>query len=190
MKLVVGLGNPGPEYVWSRHNAGWLVIDSFTSRIGLGEPRVKFGGAFWPASPVEGENTAFLKPFTYMNLSGTAVLEVSRYYDIVPGDILVVSDDVAIPFGRLRFRSEGSAGGHKGLVSIIGALGTVEVPRLRIGVGAPPAVINMKDWVLGRFAKDERDAWPDVDAAAWTALGRWIRGEIGSGYTFQAVSLK
>jgi PTH1 family peptidyl-tRNA hydrolase len=98
----------------------------------------------------------------------------------------VVSDDVAIPFGKLRYRVSGSAGGHKGIASIIGALGTLDVPRLRIGVGAPPAVMDIKDWVLGRFTKEQRDSWPGVDDAAWAALVRWICGKSGAGFTLQA----
>jgi PTH1 family peptidyl-tRNA hydrolase len=186
LKLVVGLGNPGLEYVWSRHNAGWLAIDSFTERIGLKEPRMKYGGAFWPASPVEGTSVAFLKPFTYMNLSGSSVIEVVRYHDIEPEDVCVVFDDVAIPFGRLRYRPTGSAGGHRGMISILGTMGTLDVPRLRIGVGAPPRVMEMKDWVLGRFPKEQRDAWPDVNAVAWDALLRWLGGTAGQGFTIQA----
>ena len=89
MKLVVGLGNPGLEYVWSRHNAGWLALDSCIKRTGLAEPRMKYGGAFWPASPLSGERVAFLKPFTYMNLSGRSVLEAVRYFDIAPFDVFV-----------------------------------------------------------------------------------------------------
>ncbi|MDR1651754.1 MAG: aminoacyl-tRNA hydrolase [Synergistaceae bacterium] len=180
---MVGLGNPGPEYAWSRHNAGWLVLDSIVAKIGLGEPRMKFGGAFWSAVSLENGSVAFLKPFTYMNLSGTAVSESSRYYGIAPADVYVISDDAAIPFGKLRFRRAGSAGGHKGLASIIGALGTLDVPRLRIGVGAPPGTADMRGWVLGRFAKEQREAWPGVDDAAWTALVKWLRGESGPGFT-------
>jgi PTH1 family peptidyl-tRNA hydrolase len=186
LKLVVGLGNPGPEYAWSRHNAGWLAVDSFTTRIEAGPPRSKYGGAFWPASQVEGAGVAFLKPFTYMNLSGKSVIEAVRYHDIEPPDVLVVFDDAAIPFGTLRYRDSGSAGGHRGMASILGAIGTLGVPRLRVGVGAPPEVMEMRDWVLGKFPKEQRDAWPQVEELAWSALSKWLAGAAGQGFTLRA----
>lgn len=183
MKLVVGLGNPGLEYVWSRHNAGWLALDSCIKRTGLAEPRMKYGGAFWPASPLSGERVAFLKPFTYMNLSGRSVLEAVRYFDIAPFDVFVIFDDVALPFGKLRFRASGSAGGQKGMISILGALGTLDVPRLRIGIGAPAPQVEMADWVLGRFTNEQRGRWHLVEDKVWEALGLWLSGEAGSGFT-------
>lgn len=185
MKLVVGLGNPGPEYAWSRHNAGWLALDSFVGRIGLSEPRMKFGGAFWPAQLLEGERVAFLKPFTYMNLSGKSVAEAIRYHDVAPADLLILFDDVAIPFGKLRYRKSGSAGGQKGMVSILGMLGTLEVPRLRVGVGAPAPQIEMKDWVLGKFTKSQREQWPEIGELAWRAFMKWLGGTAGDGFTVQ-----
>lgn len=185
MKLIVGLGNPGPEYAWSRHNAGWLALDSFIRRASLSEPRMKFGGAFWPAVPVEGERVAFLKPFTYMNLSGRSVSEAAKYHDVDPADIFVVFDDVAIPFGKLRYRASGSAGGQKGMISIIASLGSPDIPRLRIGVGAPRPQMEMADWVLGKFPKEQREDWHLIDDLAWDALKRWLRGEAGDGFTMQ-----
>ena len=107
----MGLGNPGLEYTWSRHNAGWLVIDSFVRRLGLEVPRMKFGGAFWRAETPNGERAGFLKPYTYMNLSGKSVAEAARYFDVQPEDVLVFFDDAALPFGKLRYRASGSAGG-------------------------------------------------------------------------------
>jgi PTH1 family peptidyl-tRNA hydrolase len=185
LKLVVGLGNPGPEYVWSRHNAGWLLIDSFVSRADLSEPRMKFGGAFWPGSRIGEESAAFLKPFTYMNLSGKSVLEASRYFDIPPSDILVVFDDTALPFGKLRYRANGSAGGQKGMISILGGLGTLDVPRLRAGVDHPNNGASMKDWVLGKFTKEQRESWPLLESLAWESLLKWLSGEAGDGFTVQ-----
>ena len=176
MKLVVGLGNPGPEYLWSRHNAGWLIVDSYASMKNLGEPRMKFGGAFWSASQIEGESVAFLKPYTYMNLSGNSASEAARYYDIAAEDVLVVFDDVAMPFGTLRYRHTGSAGGHKGMISIITAFDTLDIPRLRIGVGGPPSEMAMRDWVLGRISKEQRGAWHEIESAARDALIKWLAG--------------
>ena len=185
MKLVVGLGNPGPEYVWSRHNAGWLVIDSYAAKKCLGEPRMKFGGAFWSASQVEGDSAAFLKPYTYMNLSGNSAAEAARFYDVAQEDMLVVFDDAAMPFGSLRYRSTGSAGGHKGMISVIASFGTLDIPRLRVGVGGPPGEMQMRDWVLGKMPKAQRDAWPDVESLAWDALRKWLTGCAGEGFTLK-----
>lgn len=185
MKLVVGLGNPGPEYAWSRHNAGWLALDSFVSRTGLSKPRMQFGGAYWDAGILEGARVSFFKPFTYMNLSGRAVAEVVRYCNLSPSDILVVFDDVAIPFGKLRFRSSGSAGGQKGMISILGALGTLDVARLRIGVGSPLPEMAMADWVLGKLPPKQRAQWGQIEELAWDGLSRWLRGTAGEGFTVQ-----
>jgi PTH1 family peptidyl-tRNA hydrolase len=146
---------------------------------------MKFGGAVWPASPIEGESVAFLKPFTYMNLSGKSVAEAARYYDIAPSDLLIIFDDAAIPFGSLRYRSSGSAGGHKGMISVIALMGTLDIPRLRLGIGGPPTHISLKDWALGKMPKEQRDAWPDVEASAWEALSKWVRGLSGEGFTLK-----
>jgi PTH1 family peptidyl-tRNA hydrolase len=183
--MVVGLGNPGPEYVWSRHNAGWLLIDSFVRRSGLDAPRMKFGGAFWRAETPEGVKLAFLKPFTYMNLSGKSVVEAARYFDIPPSDVLVFFDDAALPFGKLRYRAAGSAGGQTGMASILGALGTLGVPRMRIGIGAPPPRMDLQDWVLGKFPKEQRELWPEIENIAWDSLLKWTGGSAGDGFTTQ-----
>jgi PTH1 family peptidyl-tRNA hydrolase len=146
---------------------------------------MKFSGAFWPASPIEGEKVAFLKPFTYMNLSGNSVIEAARYYDLAPEDVLAVFDDAALPFGKLRYRRSGSAGGQKGMISIIAALGTLDVPRLRAGVGGPAPRVELRDWVLSKFPKQERDLWPLVEDLAWICLVKWLSGAAGEGFTVQ-----
>ncbi|MDO5115804.1 MAG: aminoacyl-tRNA hydrolase [Synergistaceae bacterium] len=174
MKLIVGLGNPGYQYAWTRHNAGWIIVDSFVARLGLGEPRIKFRGSFWGPVLCCGEKTAFLEPHTYMNLSGLSVGEAARYQNLEASDILVISDDVALPFGRIRMRRSGSAGGQNGLRSIIGALGTLDIPRLRIGVGAPDAPVDLADWVLGKIPPAQRRLWGAIEDAAWEALKLWI----------------
>ena len=178
MKLIVGLGNPGVEYAWTRHNAGWLILDSFVSRLGLSEPRMKFKGAFWGPLLHNGEKISLLKPYTYMNLSGLAVAEAARYQNIEPSGILVIYDDAALPFGRVRIREKGSAGGQKGMMSILGALGTLDVPRLRIGVGEPQGSANMADWVLGRIPSGQKGLWPKLEDVAWEALNIWLKDDI------------
>lgn len=146
---------------------------------------MKFGGAFWPAVPLEGERVAFLKPFTYMNLSGKSVLEAVRYFDVAPEDLLVIFDDVALPFGRLRYRDSGSAGGQKGMVSIIAMMDTADIPRLRVGIGDHAPQMDMKDWVLGKFPPAQRERWPEVEKLAWESLVKWLRGDAGEGFTVQ-----
>ncbi len=174
MKLIAGLGNPGYEYVWTRHNAGWTVVDSFVRRLGLGCPQIKFRGSYWGPVSLCGQRVGFLEPQTYMNLSGLSVGEAARYQNLEPEDILVVSDDVALPFGRLRMRKSGSAGGQNGLKSIIGALGTLDVPRLRIGVGSPQGKMDLAQWVLGKIPQHEQKEWPKIEDAAWEALELWL----------------
>lgn len=178
MKLIVGLGNPGVEYAWTRHNAGWLIVDSFVSRLGLSEPQAKFKGAFWGPVLHNGEKISFLKPYTYMNLSGLSVSEAVRYQNLQPSEVLVVYDDAALPFGRMRMREKGSAGGQKGMMSILGALKTLEVPRLRIGVGEPGGASNMADWVLGRIPKAQKEHWHKLEDTAWEALELWLKYDI------------
>ena len=180
MKLIVGLGNPGTEYAWTRHNAGWLIVDSFVSRLSLAEPQMKFKGAFWGPVMFDGSiKISLLKPYTVMNLSGAAVIEAVRYQNLDPADVLVVFDDAALPFGRVRMRESGSAGGQKGMMSILGALQTLDVPRLRIGVGAPPGVRpDMADWVLGRIPQTQRSQWGKLEDIAWEALSLWLKYDI------------
>lgn len=178
MKLIVGLGNPGVEYAWSRHNAGWLIIDSFVTRLRLSEPQTKFKGAYWGPLLHDGEKISFLKPYTYMNLSGLSVTEAVRYQNLEPSEVLVIYDDAALPFGKVRIRDKGSAGGQKGMMSILGALGTLEIPRLRIGVGEPQGPVNMADWVLGRIPPGQKEIWHKLEDVAWEALNLWLKYDI------------
>ncbi len=157
MRLIAGLGNPGAEYALTRHNVGWDVVDRLSARLDAGQPSVKFGGDFWGPLNVGGERCFLLKPHTYMNESGVAVGSLARFYKISPADTLIVVDDINLPVGRMRFRVKGSAGGHNGLKSVIAHLGTLDFPRLRIGVGACPANYDLAGWVLGRFPVSDRD---------------------------------
>lgn len=174
MKLIVGLGNPGEQYAWTRHNVGWLVLDSMVTRLKLGMPRMKFQGAFWGPVMLAGEKLSLLKPYTFMNLSGRSVLEAVKYQNLAPNDILIIFDDAALPFGKLRMREKGSAGGQKGMISILGALGTLEVPRLRIGIGSPQAGIAMPDWVLGRIPNEQRFALDKIEDSVWDGVTMWL----------------
>ena len=173
MKLIAGLGNPGPEYVFSRHNAGWLVVDSLVSRFSCGTAKMQFSSMAWTAFH-NGEKVLLLKPLTWMNLSGKALREAVDYFRLSWEDVLIIYDDVALPFGRLRMRKKGSAGGHKGMISVLAAAGTLEVSRLRIGVGAVPDEKGIISWVLGNFSREERAVLPDLTGRAADAASLWI----------------
>lgn len=153
MKLVAGLGNPGARYRATRHNIGFEILDELARRH-----QVEFGAGRGDAleARVRGQADALLvKPLTFMNLSGRAIGDALRYYRIDPADLLVITDDVNLPLGRLRARARGSAGGHNGLASIIEVLGTSEFPRLRVGVGRGDVRRDLADHVLARFEAEE-----------------------------------
>lgn len=157
MKLVVGLGNPGSEYRDTRHNVGFLVAGELANRWRVREGwREKFG-ALYIKTVAGGEPVLVAKPLTFMNLSGHAVAGLAGFYQIEPADVFVVTDDVALPLGRLRARRDGGAGGHNGLKSIIEHLGTPAFPRVRVGVGRGDSRRDLADHVLGRFEAGERE---------------------------------
>lgn len=160
--LVVGLGNPGPKYDWTRHNMGFLVIDELADRLDVPVQRLRFR-ALTNTAVLGGRSVLFMKPTTYMNLSGESVGEAARFYKIPADHVLVISDDVAIGQGRLRIRRSGSAGGHNGLKNIIAHLGTDAFPRVRVGVGGKPHPdSDMADWVLAKCTGQDRK---DLEAA-------------------------
>ncbi len=155
--LVVFLGNPGPRYAYTRHNAGFMVGDALSEQLGVRIDRLRFH-ALTAQCEIGGEKALLMKPQTLMNRSGEAVAPAAQFYRIPPEHILVVSDEISLPVGRLRVREKGSAGGHNGLKSIIARLGTDAFPRVRIGVGAPPHPdYDMADWVLGTFQNEDAE---------------------------------
>ena len=157
MKLVVGLGNPGTEYRETRHNVGFMVADALVNRWRVSDQwREKFG-ALLIKTMVGEESVILAKPLTFMNLSGQAVAGLAGFYKIEPVDVFIITDDVALPLGRLRARRDGGAGGHNGLKSIIQSLATQAFPRMRVGVGRGDDRRDLADHVLGRFEADERD---------------------------------
>ena len=164
--LVVCLGNPGPRYAGTRHNAGFMTADALAKKLNIRIDRARFQ-ALTGRAEIGGESVLVMKPQTYMNLSGEAAAEAARFYKIPPERVLVVSDETALPIGKLRVRAKGSAGGHNGLKNLIACLGTDEFPRIRLGVGAPPHEdYPMIDWVLSAF-KDQDTK--DIAAAAGRA---------------------
>ena len=161
--LIVCLGNPGPRYEGTRHNAGFMTADAVEKLCGAKINRAKFR-SLTARCTLGGQSVLLMKPQTYMNLSGEAAAQAARFYKIPPERVLVVSDETALPIGKLRVRSKGSAGGHNGLKSLIACLGSEQFPRIRLGVGAPPHEdYDMADWVLS-VLKD-RDA-EEMAAAA------------------------
>lgn len=168
--LVVGLGNPGPKYEWTRHNMGFLVIDELAERESIPVQRLKFK-ALTNTAVIGGKSVLLMKPTTYMNLSGEAVGQAARFYKIPPERVLVISDDVALPQGKLRVRRSGSAGGHNGLKNIIAHLGSDQFPRVKVGVGGKPHPdSDMADWVLSPFTGQDRKAMEEAIARAADAV--------------------
>lgn len=169
--LIVFLGNPGKEYENTRHNAGFLCADAMEKLTGTAINKLKFH-ALTARCTVAGEGVLLLKPQTYMNLSGDAVGEAARFYKIPAEKVIVISDETALPIGRVRVRRSGSAGGHNGLKSIIAALGGENFPRIRLGVGGKPHEdYDMRDWVLSRFTgQDLQDITDAAQRAAKAAL--------------------
>ncbi len=174
MKAIVGLGNPGREYESTRHNVGWWVVDRLTYDWGLG-PLGREGDAWVTDGRVGGHDVVLLKPITYMNRSGLAVGPLRDSAGFDPSrDLLVVVDDAALDVARVRFRPRGSPGGHNGLKSVSLALGSDEYPRLRIGVGRPPAGANLVDWVLSPLPKEDEQAVVDLLPELTPAVELWL----------------
>ncbi len=173
MKLIAGLGNPGREYVGTRHNVGFEVLDLLARRHGLGWPARVDGPSIETRWRRPDDDVLLVKPLTFMNLSGRAVGELMQFYKIAPVDLLVVADDVNLPLGRLRVRASGSEGGHNGLRSVADVLGTIDYPRLRVGVGRGDLRRDLADHVLARFEFDER---PGIEDAIARAADAWRRG--------------
>ena len=152
MFLIVGLGNPGKEYEDTRHNIGFKVVDNIAKEYNIEINRQKFKGVYGEGF-IDGEKVILLKPTTYMNLSGDSVREVVDFYKLTNEEVLIIYDDISLDVGRLRIREKGSAGGHNGIKSIIAQLGTDVFPRIKVGVGQPN--VNLVNYVLGKFTKEE-----------------------------------
>ncbi len=174
MKLVIGLGNPGRKYEGTRHNVGFRVMAELANRHGRDKPKQAFQGEYVEAF-VDTQKVLLLCPHTLMNRSGGSVLAARDFYKIPPEDLLIVADDFNLPIAKLRFRPRGSSGGQRGLADVIRRLGTDEVPRLRIGIGSPPAGRDAAGWVLGRFAGDDKQEIDVAIARAADAVELWTR---------------
>jgi len=175
-KLVVGLGNPGLAYRMTRHNLGFLAAEALAKRHRVTLRRSAYRGRFGEGQ-AEGTPFGVLLPMTYMNLSGESVALAVRAFGLEAKDVLVVSDDIDLPLGKLRLRERGSSGGHNGLLSIIEALGTEDFPRLRIGIGRPKDDMVVS-WVLGYFSPDEHTLIQKAIPLAVEALSLAVVGNL------------
>jgi PTH1 family peptidyl-tRNA hydrolase len=189
VKIVVGLGNPGEQYARTRHNIGWMVVDRLADRAGWsGRGRTRDASAV-VGGRYRGLDVTLVKPLTYMNVSGVAVRKVLARERAPLVDLLVVTDDFSLPFGKMRFRESGSAGGHNGLTSIIEEMQTEKFNRLRIGIGDPAG--GAVDHVLGRFEPSERERLDELLDAAADAVEMWAReGVSKAANRFNAFTLR
>ena len=175
MKLIAGLGNPGKEYEKTRHNSGFMAMDHLLKKVNADLTTEKWN-ALITTVRIEGQAVLLMKPLTYMNESGQAVVQAVNYYHIDPQDILIIHDDMDLPVGSVRIRKNGSAGGQKGMKSIIDILGTSEIARIRIGVGHsdPGNHDIVPDWVLSPVPKAERDIYEEALTDAAEAAYAWV----------------
>lgn len=173
MKLIAGLGNPGREYQNTRHNIGFLSVDALATRWGL-----RFGRKRARAEVAEGDacgqRVILAKPQTFMNNSGEAVRGLLKLSNLTPSDLLVIADDLDLPFGRLRLRASGSSGGQRGIQSIINQLGTNQFARLRVGIGRPPPGVDPIDYVLTRFTATENAELPEILDRLVAGVEAWL----------------
>ena len=152
--LVVGLGNPGDKYENTRHNVGFLTVDALAERLGIPVQKLRYR-ALTNTAELGGQKVLLMKPQTYMNLSGEALIQAVRFYKLDPQDILVIHDDLDLPVGRIRIRAQGSAGGQKGMKNIIDHLHTQQIARIRVGIGKDPRIATV-DYVLGKVPADQQ----------------------------------
>jgi peptidyl-tRNA hydrolase, PTH1 family len=169
VKLIVGLGNPGKKYERTRHNIGFLVLDRLAAKNGIAIAKKKYESLVgeWDR---DGEKVLLAKPQTFMNLSGQALLGLLRNQQFKAQDVLVVHDDLDLPFGRIRLREQGSAGGHRGMISVLEMLPGKSFSRLRIGIGRPPPGVEPSDFVLQKFSPDEAARLEEVVSRAADAV--------------------
>jgi len=173
MKLIAGLGNPGSEYVNTRHNIGFEVVEWFSEKEGISLSRSKYN-ALYGKGLIQGEEVILVKPLTYMNLSGEAIAPFMHFFKIALEDMMIIYDDMDLAVGKTRLRLKGSAGGHNGMKSIIQHLGTSEFKRIRVGIGRPDGRQSVIDYVLQTFLKDENPIMAEVIEKAAMACRDWF----------------
>lgn len=172
MKAVIGLGNPEVKYIKTRHNVGFMIVDELLKRnnnLALSE---KFNSFF-----AKKGDTLFLMPKTYMNLSGRAVIELMNFYKLEPSDIVVIFDDVSLDLGKLRFRAQGSDGGHNGMKSIISSISSQNFDRLKVGIGPKPEQMPLENFVLQNFAQNEQEKLKEVISQSANAIEDYLNND-------------
>ena len=189
MKMIVGLGNPGPQYARNRHNIGFQVVDLLARRHGIPLSRAKFNALFGvgtihhsqlsesrrlPKESAAGQRVLIVRPLTFMNLSGRAVAPIARFHRIDPQDIFVVYDELDLPSGKLRLRPFGGSGGHNGMKSLIQQLGTDQFPRARVGIGRPHTPMSSADYVLQNFSVEEETEFETLRPRIADAVESWL----------------
>ena len=173
MYIIAGLGNPTKEYDNTRHNIGFAAIDALADKYGISVSDMK-NKALMGKGVINGNKVMLLKPLTYMNLSGESVRAAADFYKVDPEHIIIVYDDISLDVGQLRIRKKGSAGGHNGIKNIISHLGTQEFPRIKVGVGDKPKKMDLADYVLSRFSKEDRAVMEDAFREAAGAVETMI----------------
>ena len=176
--IIAGLGNPGPKYDGTRHNAGFMVIDALAKELGVQVNKTKFH-ALTGECEIDGHRCMLVKPRTFMNNSGESIRDISAFYKISPANIIIISDDISLDVGRIRIRRNGSAGGHNGLKSIFELTGTSDYPRIKVGVGGKPSPdYDLVKHVLGKFSKEERAVLDTAVKVACGAVRLMVNGEV------------
>lgn len=173
MKLVVGLGNPGDQYRYSRHNVGFLAVDDLAEKLNINLGRRSFSSVIGFGN-IQETRLVLAKPQTYMNLSGYAVKEIKDYFQVAPHDLVVIHDDLDLPFGTIRLKKSGGFAGHKGLQSVARSLQTSDFIRVRLGIGRPQENIPVEKYVLSSFSPEEMEALPAILARAGEAVADLI----------------
>ena len=178
MLAIVGLGNPGEKYEHTRHNVGYDVISIIAAKLDTPIKKLKFQGTIGETI-YKGEKLVLIKPQTYMNLSGLTVQEAMSWYKLEPKDVLILVDDIDLPFGQVRIRAKGGPGTHNGLRHIVQCTGSGDFPRVRVGMGAPPPAWDLADWVLSKFqTEEERKIAYDAYLTAADAALCWAENGI------------
>ena len=172
--IIAGLGNPGREYEGTRHNAGFIALDALADMEKTDIKEMKFR-ALCGRGEIADKSVLFIKPQTFMNLSGDSVVSASSFYKIPMERVIVISDDISLPLGKIRIRAKGSAGGHNGIKNIIERSGSDVFPRIKIGVGAPPGTGELVNWVLGSFSAEEKKLLGDVVGRVCGAIEEIIK---------------
>lgn len=174
LRIIAGLGNPGPRYAKTRHNMGFWVTDMLSRELDIPLSRRGFDGMYGQGEWA-GQKVLLLQPMTYMNDSGRCVAKAVRYFGVQPGDVLLIYDDIDLPPGRVRVRAQGGPGTHNGMRSVVQALGTEAFPRIRVGIGPPPSRERLIEWVLGTPSEEERAILAPAVSQAALAARLWLQ---------------